>query len=615
MAAMQHIDPSDPAQAGYAARRPRRLVNGRGWEPLVPWLIGTIAACWLYFGRSVLIPITLAIFLSFLLAPVVAGVRRSGLPRTPSIVIALLLALGAIGLTGTIIVSQAATLSADAPAYAERIAERAGNVRAQMRNKLGFLTRQAPQAEARRAAERARQKGKQQLSTRPGPTALPVEPHNPPPTAIEEIETILVPALAPIETALIVLVVTVFIVFQREDLRDRLIRLMGTADLHRSTVALDDAAKRLSRYFLTQFIVNCGFGAIIWGGLFLLGIPSPGLWGILAGLLRFVPYVGSIAAAAGPLALAAAIDPAWTLVISVGLLFLILEPLIGYAVEPLVYGHSTGLSPVSVVVAALFWTWIWGPIGLVLSMPLTLMLVVLGRHVPAFEFFDIMLGDRPALSPAETYYHRALAGQAEDALEQAEELLETLTLDRYYDEVVLAGLRLAAADVDRGVVERSAVRGIGTATTDLLAALADHEDIIGDGAADSLARSCPADLSGRIILCFPGPGPLDSAVSMMVAQLLRRCGAVVREEPRDRLRNGAGPFDPGDADTICLMGLFDGRAAARMRRVGRSIEQRSTSLRVFVGVQRELERLTPESCDHLLPYLIAELAIEVASTA
>lgn len=254
---------------------------------------------------------------------------------------------------------------------------------------------------------------------------------------------------------------------------------------------------------------------MIWAGLFMLGVPSPGLWGILAGLLRFIPYVGTVAASLGPLALAAAIAPGWDIVIWVALLFVLVEPVVGYAIEPLLYGHSTGLSPVSVVIAALFWTWIWGPIGLVLSMPLTLVLVVLGRHIPAFEIFDILLGDRPALSPAETFYQRALAGHSDEAVEHAYDLLEARTLASYYDEVVLGGLRLVAADVDRGVVERSALRSLCETTLEVIAALADHQDAENGSTSlsptntassgDRNGQSC-ADLGGRLVICFPGRG-------------------------------------------------------------------------------------------------------------
>jgi predicted PurR-regulated permease PerM len=572
-------------------------------------MIGTIAACWLYFGRTVLIPLTLAILLSFLLAPVVSGFRRLRLPRTLSVLLAVALALGGMGVTGAVIISQASTLSEDAPAYAERISEKVASARADIQRRLSFLTREgAMGGSGHRKAQLAREQGMEQLSARPAGSAIPVEVHDPPPTAVAEIRNFVLPALAPVETALIVMVVTIFILFQKEDLRDRLIRLMGSADLHRSTVALNDGAQRLSRYFLSQFVVNCGFGAIIWGGLFALGVPSPALWGILAALLRFVPYVGTIVAAIGPLGLAAAVDPGWSLIIWVGSLFLVVEPIIGYVVEPLLYGRSTGLSPVSVVIAALFWTWIWGPIGLVLSMPLTLMLVVLGRHVPAFEFFDIMLGDRPALSPVETFYQRALAGHAEDALEQAEDLLDSLPLATYYDDVVLPGLRLAAADVDRGAVQRSAMSAICEAATDVIATLADHEDVAEDTAADA-APTDWAELRGHRVICVPGPGPLDRAVAMMTAQLLRRAGCEVSEQSRDRLRGASAALELGQAEIICLLGLFDSRGSARMHRIAESIEVRFASVRVVIGLQRAVEPVSQADQDeNALPFSLTELA-------
>jgi predicted PurR-regulated permease PerM len=179
----------------------------------------------------------------------------------------------------------------------------------------------------------------------------------------------------------IVFVVATFILLQREDLRDRLIRLFGATDLHRTTSALDDAARRLSKYFLTQFGINATFGLVIGVGLFFIGVPNPVLWGMLSALLRFVPYIGSFIGAGLPIALAAAVDPGWSMVIWTAALYIVIELLVGQAVEPMMYGRGTGLSPLAVVVAAIFWSWLWGPIGLILSMPLTLCLVVLGRHV------------------------------------------------------------------------------------------------------------------------------------------------------------------------------------------------------------------------------------------
>ena len=567
-----------------------------GLDALVPWLIAALATAALYFGQSVLIPIILAGLVSFLLAPIAGLFRRIGLPRAPAVLFAVLIALGGFGVVSAVIVSQAATLSKDAPTYAHRITEKVQGVRTELAQRFEFLTREGTTRTRTVTTTRRR-------IVLPRPTAsgaLPVEIQPAAPSAVQELKTFVLPVLAPIETTLIVLIVTIFILFQKEDLRDRIIRLMGTADLHRTTVALDDGAKRLSRYFLSQFAVNCGFGAVVWGGLFMLGVPAPGLWGILAGLLRFVPYVGSVIAAVGPLALAAAVDPGWDLMLYVALLFVVLEPLTGYVVEPLLYGHSTGLSPVSVVVAALFWTWVWGPVGLVLSMPLTLTLVVLGRHIPAFAVFDILLGDRPALSPAETFYQRILAGHPDEAVDQAEVLLETTTLAAYYDEVVLAALRLAAADVDRGAVQRSAMHAVCEATQEVLAALAEHVDSATGGKA--LAPSAQGnagldacdDLGGSSVVCVPGRGPLDTAVSIMVAQLLRRAGCTVHEQSRERLPGGdVAALDPGSADTLCVLGLFDRRGAARIQPLVVRMQEQFPGVAVLLGVQRGGEDAGP----------------------
>ena len=564
----------------------------RAIDATAPWIIASIVTFALYAGRSVLLPIILAILLSFLLAPIVAGFRRLRVPRAPAVLLAILMALGTIGVTSAILVSQAATLTKDAPAYAERITTKAAVVRVALHDRFGSIL-QTNGGGSRQNAQNARRAGTAFLARPRDDAAIPVEIQAPPASAMDEIRSYVLPALAPVETTLIVLIVTIFILFQKEDLRDRLIRLMVTVDLHRTTVALDEGAKRLSRYFLSQFVVNVGFGAVIWGGLFLIGVPSPGLWGVLAGLLRFIPYVGVLVAGIGPLALAAAVEPGWLMVGYVALLFLIVEPLVGYVVEPLLYGHSTGLSPVSVVVAALFWTWIWGPLGLVLSMPLTLMLVVLGRYIPAFEIFDVVFGDRPPLSPSETFYQRVLAGHPEEAIEQAETHLETLSLAAYYDEVILGGLRLAVSDVDRGAVERTALRAVCETTLEVLEALEHHPDPVGhasflDGTEVTVwTRSEEGnDGNGSIVLCVPGRGPLDAAVARMASQLLRRRGCEVHEQRRVNGRDGTVTPVAATLNFICILGLFDDRSFQRMQPVIAKLEAETTSATVMVGVVR-----------------------------
>jgi predicted PurR-regulated permease PerM len=569
---------------------------------LVPWAIGAIAIGALYFGRAVLVPITLAIFLSFLLAPIVAAFRKIRVPRSASVLLAVALALGTIGVTGTVLASQAATLADDAPAYAQRIADKVTNIRASVQRRFGFLMQESREGgSGHRRTERARREGTAALRVPQAGRAIPVEVHQPPPTALEEVKAIALPVLAPIETALIVLVVTIFILLQKEDLRDRVIRLMGARDLHRTTSALDEGAKRLSRYFLAQFTVNCAFGAVIWGGLFLIGIPSPGLWGILAGLLRFVPYVGTVLAAAAPLVLAAAVDPGWHMTIAVAVLFAAVEPFVGYAIEPLLYGRSTGLAPTSVILAAIFWTAVWGPIGLILAMPLTLTLVVLGRHLPAFEFFDILLGDRPALLPTETFYQRVLAGHADEALDHAEDLLEQMPIVDYFDEVALGGLRLAAHDLDRGVVSRETMSTLCETTVDVVASLVDHRDfdppdldlspVPHDTPATltSQAQQAPAS-SPPVVGCIAARGPLDRAVAAMLAQLLERSGCSAREFERDGLRPGRlVELDLTGVDVVCITGLFDERAFRRINALKEQLASKWPKVRFLVGVRRGLD--------------------------
>ena len=270
---------------------------------------------------------------------------------------------------------------------------------------------------------------------------------------------------------------TIFILVRQEDLRDRLIRLFGSNDLHRTTLAIDDATQRLTRYFLTQAAINACFGLLIGVGLFFIGLPSPVLWGLLAALLRFVPYVGAITAAVLPVALAAAVDPGWSMALWTAGLFIVAEGVTGQILEPVLYGGSTGLSPTAVVIVAIFWSWIWGPIGLILSTPLTLCLVVLGRHVRRLEFFDVLLGDRPALTPVETLYQRLLAGDPDEVLEQADGLLKGRALSSYYDDIALKALRLVANDLSRGVLRPAQLEKVQDVMLGLIQDLEPHEDV------------------------------------------------------------------------------------------------------------------------------------------
>ncbi|MBW8911566.1 MAG: AI-2E family transporter, partial [Sphingomonas sp.] len=422
----------------------------------------------------------LAIMLSFVLSPLVNILQRLRLSRAPAVIVAVLATLGVIGLIGTLIGSQAAALSANAPQYARTIEAKVEGIQGYTVTSIAAVTRMfgrgkhQPHSGEPTATVLAPASQGTVLATGDArqPVLVEVAPEEASPVTIAQ--TILAPIVGPLETTFIVLVVTIFVLLQKEDLRDRFIRVFGSNDLHRTTLAMDDAGQRLSNYFLSQLLVNMGFGIGIGIGLWAIGLPSPAMWGILAGLLRFVPYIGSFIAAIAPMALGAAIDPGWTVTIYVALLFLVVEPLTGYVIEPMLYGHSTGLSPVSVLISAVFWTWLWGPIGLIMSTPLTLCLVVLGRHVESLEFFDVLLGDRPALSPVETFYQRILANNPDEALVQAEQFLTDRPIVDYYDEVVLAGLRLAAEDDARGTLDHSRSLQMIRSMTEVIDDLRDH---------------------------------------------------------------------------------------------------------------------------------------------
>jgi len=524
--------------------------------------VTVVVVAGLYVGRSVLIPITLAVLLSFLLAPLVALLRRLYLGRVPSVLLAVLLALTLILGLGGLIGTQVAELAQEVPTYAEAIQQKVDTVQQLMLSRVTSLTAKLSHQTPPANPASTRHSGSPAGGPASGPGAhadpdkpLQVEVRQPDLTAIELARRLVTPVVEPLSTTAIVLIVSVFILLQREDLRDRMIRLFGSSDLYRTTVAMNDAARRLSRYLLTQLAVNASFGVIIGSGLAWLGVPSPVMWGVLGALLRFVPYVGAPLAALVPLTLAAAIDPGWSMVLWTASLYLFVEVILGQAVEPHLYGRSTGLSPFSVVVAATFWTWLWGPIGLILSTPMTLCLVVLGRHVARLKFLDVLLGDTPALTPIQSFYQRILAGDPDEARDQAEILLKDLSLSSYYDEVALNGLRLAAADAERDRLTPAHLARVKSSIQSLIDDLQDHEDDTelpgatgvvtlppnaaeaaadspaSDAAAPSEPALAPASTNAEVVLCIAGRGSLDDEVSAMLAQLLAREGLASRIVP------------------------------------------------------------------------------------
>lgn len=578
-------------------------------------ILAVIIISMLYFGRDIFVPVALAILLSFVLAPLVGILQRIHVPRGLAVVSVVILAFTLIFAMGSLLATQLTQLAGDLPRYQSTISEKIQSFRdtkagrGTLERASDMLKDLSKELDKPKDAPSARGSGPVAGFNTPAPlTPVPVEVRQPDPGALESLRTLISPLVHPLATTGIIIIFVIFILLQREDLRNRLIRLAGSSDLQRTTAALDDAASRLSRLFLTQLILNGAFGVVIGIGLWLIGIPSAILWGILAAALRFVPYIGAVIAAAFPLALAVAIDPGWSMLLWTLALFLVVEPVVGHVIEPMVYGHSTGLSPVAVVVSATFWTALWGPIGLVLATPLTVCLVVLGRHVERLEFLDVMFGDRPALSPPEIFYQRMLAGDPTEAAEKAEEFLKERSLASYYDEVALKGLQLAQADAERGALDQERLTKIRDAVNEFASDLSDQEDrppaksnsttdAEASSAVESVAEnatnetlpilskeSLPPGWQGEHpVLCVAGRSRIDEAAAIMLAQLSTTHGLAARVEGAEALSTtNVFRLDTTGVAIVCLVYL-DANGPAHMRYSVRRLRRKLPKATIILG--------------------------------
>ncbi|WP_342162572.1 AI-2E family transporter [Methylobacterium sp. SD21] len=605
-------------------------------------VVGVMAA--LYFGREILVPVTLAILLSFVLAPFVRILRRVRVPRAPAVMLVVVIVFGALFGIGSLIASEASQLASDLPRYTLTMRDKIRDLRGatdgssslsrlvDMVQDLGAAISPPPAAEY---------KGEPGTPTHP----LTVELSPARASVLDTLQTFAGPVLHPLATTGLILIFTIFILMQREDLRNRAIRLIGPGDLRRTTAAIDDATSRLSKFFLAQLALNIAFGLVIGLGLGFIGVPSPTLFGVLAAILRFVPYIGAAISALLPVILAAAVDPGWSMVISTVALFLVVEPLCGHVIEPLLYGHSTGISPVAVILSATIWTFLWGPIGLVLATPLTVCLVVLGRHVDRLWYLDVLLGDRPALAPSEIFYQRMLANDPAEAIEQGRQFLKERALVTYYDQVVQAGLLLAQEDLSRGTLVRERQEEVGTAIRAVVARLgtlpvarrarrknsrgADTEtaaalDAVGPDrqeAAIVLGREdlAPAWRGAKPVLCVSSRGPFDEAATLMLSQVLARHGLASQTLSMAAIRAGERPEEQEGIAMVCFSYL-EPVSLSQVRFSVRQARAAIPGVKVLVGFWRErdpaslarLRRAT--SADYLVTSLSDALSAALAAS-
>jgi predicted PurR-regulated permease PerM len=581
----------------------------------------------LYFGRDVLVPVTLAVILSLALAPLVRALRRMGLGQTLSVlgaVLALTLSCAAVAI---VIGMQVVRMTQSLPEYEETIRYKLSTLNELTVGRLNALSGQAGRIINQNTATRsklaaARADRERSGVARSGPAALerappratvpepavdepattesvtpiPVEIHEPPTNSFQVMQRVLGSIWVPLETAGIVLVVLVFVLLEHEAVRDRFIRIAGGTDIRSTTLALNDAGERLSRFFVSQFVVNLGVGAAVWVGLTIAGLPHALLWGAFAGVLRFVPYVGVWIAALFCTVLAAAVDPGWTLAIATVALFAIVELIAGQLVEPQLYGHTTGLSPLSVVVAAIFWSWLWGPVGLIVSTPLTLCLVVAGRHIKALSLLDVLLGDNQALTMPQRFYQRALSADADEIIAGARTFLKRNSFATYCDVVLMPALYLARLDLNTGAITAQQQARVRDAMVAVIGAIGGEarrprrrhgrKSVLDQSSAGRLLRSqreqefglFQGPLSvppGSIILCIGLGSTADELATELLVRILRDQKVDARHVSIEDLNAPLPPdASPGGVSMVYIVSAFPSEERRRGESTAEKVRQR-----------------------------------------
>ena len=530
----------------------------------------------LYFARDVLVPITLAFILSLLVAPLVRGLRRIGLGQTLSVLAAVLVLALSFGAVAAVIGTQLVHMSASLPKY-ERTLDR----KLETLNNLTLKRVSALTAQARRVLNRNPEVQQPQSTLQTDAAVpqmpIPVELHEAPANSLQVVQRVLGSIWVYIETTGIVVVVLIFVLLEQEALRDRFIRIAGGTDIRLTTLVLNDAGDRLSRFFVSQFAVNFGVGILIWLGLSVIGLPHPIVWAALTTLLRFVPYVGVWIAALSAALLGAAVDPGWSVALEALGLFVLVELVASQLVEPQLYGHTTGLSPLSVVIAAIFWSWLWGPIGLIVSTPLTLCLLVAGRHIKALSLLDVLLGDTQALTMPQRFYQRALSADSNEIIASAREFLKRNSFANYCDLVLLPALHLARLDLLSGAISQEQQTRVRAAMVAVIAAIGGdspkllrrrlRSSVLDHSTAGRLLRQQREQVSGRwqgplqvpagsVIVCVGLGSMADDLATELLVRILRDQKVDARHMSLEDLAAAAPPNAAEAVSIVYVVSAF-----------------------------------------------------------
>lgn len=538
----------------------------------------------LYFGRQVLIPLALAVVLAFLFAPVVDRLEKWKLGRVPAVLVVLLLAFTLLGLLGWIVSGQLLQIVDQYPSYRSTIHEKIQSFRVPGGSRLKNATNTVSElsAELTAASESAVDK-KTAADSRNHP--IPVQVAQPPANAPQYLKAIIGPLTGVLEMSAMVVVFTLFMLLKREDLRNRMIRLAGQGQLNIITRALHDASRRLSRYLLLQFVVNITYGLIFGTGAYLIGIPKALLWGVLGGLLRFVPYVGSPIAAVFPIGMAVAVFPGWHQAALILGLFVVLELTFANVIEPWLYGAHTGISSLAILVAAVFWAMLWGPVGLILSTPLTVCLILMGRYVPQLSFLEVLLGDEPVLPVEAHFYQRLLALDQDEARDIAEAYLKESPIGDFYDSVLIPALTLSEEDRHLNSLELRTASFISQSTRELIEELGERSDARPSGSPSGFlgGNLYDAALPGMRVICIPAGDDADELVAMMAEQLLKRAGCDVRRLPIASHSNIVDEVNAG-IPAVVLVSALSPFAVGQARTLCKLLRPCLTDLKLVIGL-------------------------------
>ena len=531
----------------------------------------TFIVATLFFGREILIPLALSALLTFLLSPLVTRIER-WVGRIAAVLLVVALIFSGLGAAGWMLTRQLVDLANKLPEYKDNIASKLhafqapkGGTFTKLTETVEELKKELPGGTAPDAPTITQEPGKPETAVasppHPPPVAVPVKvvetsKANP----LEMVQLIVAPLLGPLGMAALVLVLVICMLLQREDLRSRLIRLIGQGHISTTTRALDDAGHRVSRYLLMQLLVNVTYGTVIAIGLYFIGVPNAALWGAFGTILRFIPYIGPWVATILPTVLALAVSPHWTMPVLTVALFAGVELLLNNVMEPWLYGAHTGVSSIALIVAAVFWTWLWGPLGLVLATPLTVCLVVMGRHVPRLSFLSVVLSDEEALTPAEDCYHRLLTPGERDELELVESYLKTNSLTALYDSVFIPALTIAEGDARAELLDQEQLANVEQSLRDIIEDLGTRPAVPtqaavekADAAADEKALPPPALAPDCRVFCLPARAERDELAGTMLVQLARQQGFGAQNAPAKMVTGELLTLvEKADVDVICI---------------------------------------------------------------